>query len=186
MINAQGFEDVVVNFVRSTCQDNSIDCDACMEFEMDVSDAHNEGRRPITSVPEQVFLFTWLHTMAGDDRLLLTAQFPIGEYFTDFYVSALSYFVNFDNYQWPMETLQKISAMAPRYAIEIDGFEWHDKTPVQAERDKRRERSIQLAGYTVLRFAAREVLADPFKCVREIRLARLHSDIQSIINRLSI
>lgn len=186
MINTSGFTETLINFARGNCHDNSLDCDACTEFEIDVSDAHNEGRRLITSVPEQVFLFTWLHTMAEEDNLYLRPQYPIGEYFIDFHISALSYFVNFPNYRWPTKMLERIDQIVPQYAIEIDGFAWHDKTPVQAERDKRRERAIQLAGYTVIRFAAREVLEDPFQCVREIRMERLHTDIQSVIEKLSI
>ncbi len=51
--------------------------------------------------------------------------------------------------------------------IEVDGHKWHDKTPEQAERDKRRDREIQLAGWRVARFAAREVFRDAAGCARQ-------------------
>ena len=55
-----------------------------------------------------------------------------------------------------------------RIAIEVDGFRWHDRTPEQAERDKRRDRHLQMAGWRVFRFAAREVFRDAIECAHQV------------------
>jgi very-short-patch-repair endonuclease len=53
-------------------------------------------------------------------------------------------------------------------AIEIDGHDFHEKTKEQVARDKSRERSIQIAGYTVFRFSGSEVFKNSRKCVNEV------------------
>jgi very-short-patch-repair endonuclease len=55
-----------------------------------------------------------------------------------------------------------------RLALEIDGRQWHRMTEEQAQRDAGRQRQIVAAGYTVVRFTARESLADPDRCWSEI------------------
>jgi len=52
--------------------------------------------------------------------------------------------------------------------IEVDGFDYHDRTPEQAERDRARDRALMAAGWVVLRFAAREVIRDADACVQEV------------------
>jgi hypothetical protein len=53
-------------------------------------------------------------------------------------------------------------------AVEVDGVEWHDRTPEQAERDKSRDRKLTASGWLTLRFAGREVHRDPAACVAEV------------------
>lgn len=179
MIDTESLSDTVTKAIHTFCELPTGECEDCYSFSLDVR-VHN-----ITSPPEQVFLAAWRHSSAGVMPVELDPQTPIGRYFADFSVSALDYFVN-AWFKLPLQTLEEISKIAPRYAIEIDGFEWHDKTPEQAERDKKREREIQLAGYTVIRFAAREVIRDPMACVCEVRLERICRDIQTVCNRLMV
>jgi predicted transcriptional regulator of viral defense system len=55
-----------------------------------------------------------------------------------------------------------------RLAIEIDGFRWHS-SPERKRRDEQRQNRLVLAGWTVLRFSASEVLARPERLVSAVR-----------------
>ena len=55
-----------------------------------------------------------------------------------------------------------------RLAIEIDGFRWHS-SPERKRRDEQRQNRLVLAGWTVLRFSASEVLARPERLVAAVR-----------------
>lgn len=50
--------------------------------------------------------------------------------------------------------------------IEIDGHEAH-KTKEQRDHDYKRERYLQKAGFTIVRFTGTEVFLDAYSCVRE-------------------
>lgn len=134
----------------------------------------------ISSPPEQLFACVWCH-LIQHINVRLEPQVPVGNYRVDFVANPLEHF---EMGRFPTEVTDALAKILPKYAIEIDGFPYHDKTPEQAERDKRRDRYIQSQGYTVLRFAAREVLRDPRMCTGEVH-SRLMNDIQSIYDRLS-
>lgn len=160
--------DCVLDYYQATCP-NLLPDEDIREFWDRVIE------HKITSPPEQLFFWVW-RSLEAD--YYLAPQYPIGRYRADFHVSAIDHFTN-HAVRFPFECLQLLGSKLPRYAIEIDGFEWHDKTPEQAESDRRRERDIQRAGYTVIRFAAREVLRDPYPCVKEI-IDRLKQDLSAI------
>lgn len=48
-----------------------------------------------------------------------------------------------------------------RLAIECDGHQYHERTKEQAQRDKRRDRDLQSAGFGVARFTGAEIFASP-------------------------
>lgn len=52
--------------------------------------------------------------------------------------------------------------------IECDGHKFHEKTQEQAERDKRRDREMQMMGFRVFRFTGTEIARDPFKAARSV------------------
>lgn len=54
-----------------------------------------------------------------------------------------------------------------KLAIELDGHDFHERTPEQAERDKSRDRLLQQHGWQALRFTGREVLRDPLVCLEQ-------------------
>lgn len=56
---------------------------------------------------------------------------------------------------------------ATRIVVELDGHDFHERTPEQAQSDKSRDRELQALGWQVLRFTGREVLRDPRQCVQE-------------------
>lgn len=52
-------------------------------------------------------------------------------------------------------------------AVEADGADFHDRTPEQAIRDRKRDRQLQAMGLSVSRFAGSKVWRDVFGCARE-------------------
>lgn len=58
-------------------------------------------------------------------------------------------------------------AHGPSVIIECDGHDFHERTKAQARRDRKRERRLIAAGYTVVRFTGSEIWAQPFTCALE-------------------
>lgn len=58
------------------------------------------------------------------------------------------------------------------FVVELDGHEFHERTPAQAERDRSRDRAMGIHGWDVLRFTGREIHRDVFGCITEA-MARL-------------
>jgi very-short-patch-repair endonuclease len=52
--------------------------------------------------------------------------------------------------------------------VEIDGYQFHSGYQ-QRERDYARERDLQIQGWKIVRFTAREVSEDPASCIRSLR-----------------
>ena len=181
MTTRESLDVVVIQYLEDTAYHDSKECEFCEHLDLLIDDPING--RPITSVPEQLFAAAWLHESHTLFPYCLHPQHPIGNYFTDFMVSGLEHFINdcfFDVHQ-----LESIRSLLPKYAIEIDGFAWHDRTPEQAEKERKRARFIQDQGYTVIRFAAREVLCDPSPCVVEVS-NKLVRNIQSVYRKIII
>lgn len=55
-----------------------------------------------------------------------------------------------------------------RVIVELDGHDFHERTPEQAESDKSRDRELQVLGWHAFRFTGREVLRDPKECFHEV------------------
>lgn len=55
------------------------------------------------------------------------------------------------------------------FVIECDGYEFHQKTKEQVEYDNKRQRNLQKAGYTVIRFSGSEIWNDPYGCAFDIK-----------------
>jgi very-short-patch-repair endonuclease len=55
-----------------------------------------------------------------------------------------------------------------KVAVELDGHDFHERSPEQAAHDRSRERTITRHGYTVFRFTGSEVFRNPRKCVEEV------------------
>jgi very-short-patch-repair endonuclease len=52
--------------------------------------------------------------------------------------------------------------------IECDGHDFHQRTKEQAARDRARDRIIQQAGYSILRFTGAEITRDSLACAESI------------------
>lgn len=55
------------------------------------------------------------------------------------------------------------------FAIECDGHEFHQKTKEQVEKDNKRQRDLQEAGYEVIRFSGTEIYHRAYKCAIEVK-----------------
>lgn len=56
---------------------------------------------------------------------------------------------------------------AGQYVIELDGQDYHSG-PAQRGADYERERALQTAGYTVIRFTGSEIYLDTQQCVKDL------------------
>lgn len=52
--------------------------------------------------------------------------------------------------------------------VEVDGHQWHERTPQQVAARDARDRDLAAAGFTVLHFSFAELTSDPVRCVRDI------------------
>lgn len=59
-------------------------------------------------------------------------------------------------------------AGADKYAVELDGHDFHERTKEQAARDKSRDRDLTLLGWRVLRFTGSDVWRDPAAVVAQM------------------
>jgi restriction endonuclease-like protein len=53
-------------------------------------------------------------------------------------------------------------------AIECDGHDWHERTKIQARRDRSRDRQLARSGWIVQRFTGSEITADAKECAHEL------------------
>jgi very-short-patch-repair endonuclease len=69
-----------------------------------------------------------------------------------------------------------------KIAIEVDGHDFHERTKEQAARDKARDRTLVLDGWTVLRFTGSEVWRDARACVTDVfgAIGRTASDSEAL------
>lgn len=51
-----------------------------------------------------------------------------------------------------------------KLAIECDGYEFHQKTKEQVQKDNEREFALKMAGYDVIRFSGTQIYKEPLKC----------------------
>jgi very-short-patch-repair endonuclease len=85
----------------------------------------------------------------GELHWEIVPQFRIPPFRADFLIRAIH-----DDYQ--------------SVIVECDGHDFHDRTKDQVARDKKRDRTIQAAGYPVLRFTGSELHNDPQACADEV------------------
>jgi hypothetical protein len=57
----------------------------------------------------------------------------------------------------------------PKIAVELDGHQFHERTPEQVVERNSRDRDLQRAGWTVFHFSYREFDREPQRCVSEVR-----------------
>jgi very-short-patch-repair endonuclease len=99
-----------------------------------------EKTRPVTESPiEERFADEWARSAR---HLPLVRQYPVGPYFIDF------------------------AHVETRTGIELDGLAAHGSTE-SIERDRKRQRAIEDAGWHVRRYGGREVHRDVAGCVRD-------------------
>lgn len=74
-----------------------------------------------------------------------------------------------------------IHAVSAEAIVECDGHEFHERTPLQAERDRKRDRDFQANGYRVFRFTGTEITRHAWNCADEVIdwAVRLHSTMDA-------
>lgn len=92
------------------------------------------------SEPER--LFWQANDRLGRPLRPLTAQHPVGRYRLDF------------------------ALVDEKRAIEVDGLAWHNGQE-SFVKDRERQRRLEMEGWRVLRFAAKEIMDDADTCVRQ-------------------
>lgn len=55
------------------------------------------------------------------------------------------------------------------FAIECDGYDFHQKTKEQVEYDNQRQRDLQNEGIEIIRFSGSEIWKNPRKCAEEVK-----------------
>lgn len=95
--------------------------------------------------------------------LVIEPQARVGKYRADFIVSSI----------WKRAVDE---TPARRIVLECDGHAFHERTPEQAKRDRRRDRVMQADGFLVMRFTGSEIHADARRCSVEVlnQLAMLY------------
>ena len=89
----------------------------------------------------------------GPDWYSYQTQCQIGSHRVDFYVELHTWF------RGPQKA---------RVLVECDGHDYHDRTKEQASQDRKRDRELAAAGYTVLRFTGSDIWGDPCGCVKQV------------------
>ncbi|HEY1806036.1 MAG TPA: DUF559 domain-containing protein [Terracidiphilus sp.] len=97
------------------------------------------------------------HVSAFDDfpplyvqEIVVAPQVLVGAYMADFAILA-----------------KASGKMPPRFAIECDGFDYHDATAESATKDRVRDRYFNARYVTPIRFSGSEINADPDACAKE-------------------
>lgn len=57
---------------------------------------------------------------------------------------------------------------SPRLAVELDGYDFHERTKEQVAYRNERDRVLQADGWTVLHFSGSELFRDPLACVQQV------------------
>lgn len=102
----------------------------------------DEIAMPFGSPAEVAFHRAWLRIPGAPE---LSPQHPVGRFRLDFAIPE------------------------QRIGVEVDGYEYHH-TREQFIADRKRQRIIEMQGWTVVRFAAVEVLEDAGVCAHEVAM----------------
>lgn len=81
------------------------------------------------------------------------------------------YYIDFefesDDYLSCLVLGDKIKNHKFKLAIECDGYEFHQKTKEQVQKDNEREYDLKMAGYEILRFSGTQIYNNPLKCAED-------------------
>lgn len=120
----------------------------------------------IKSPIEQIFItaFEMYCYIEGKEEIVLFPQkeliYKDKKYYIDFVFEA-------DDYLSYLVLQEKIKNKKFKLAIECDGYEFHQKTKEQVQRDNEREYNLKMSGYEVLRFSGTQIYNNPLKCAED-------------------
>lgn len=106
---------------------------------------------------EQLYIATLLYMEAigkTNKSIKIFPQFKVGKYRADFML---------------VDTIVNKNGCDEVFNIivELDSYQFHNRNAKQHTYEKKREREMQKAGYSIIRFSGSEVVNDPVKCVSE-------------------
>ena len=123
----------------------------------EVKDLHEDGKQQSFESPIESAMFNALKDAidaiflyADNGKVRIIPQFEVGLYRID------------------MVVLLRANGREVKIAIECDGYDYHDRTPDLATRDKQRDRILTIAGYTMLRFSGWEINNNVGACVGDV------------------
>lgn len=140
-----------VREVEAEVLDDYID-EIVEEAKMEFGNAFGQASHKCESPIEALFLVAFLGVVMRDPSYRIYPQTQVGTYRVDFLVTFMEGDPEYER----------------RVIVECDGHDYHERTKEQAERDKRRDRTITAGGLPVLRFTGRELHRDPQDCVQEV------------------
>ncbi len=92
------------------------------------------------------------------DRIVVMTQQKIGKYRADFVVAILT-----------RQSHADFCVIAGRpLVVECDGAAFHDANETQVNRDRERDRDMETAGFSILRFSGKEIHRDPYGCAHQV------------------
>lgn len=97
------------------------------------------------------------------NRLMVEPQHQLGQYRADLLVTA-----GVETYVFELGQPFDYETITASTVVECDGHDFHERTREQAEHDRRRDRSMQQNGMTVLRYTGSEIWRDPALCAADV------------------
>lgn len=98
---------------------------------------------------EDIYLFPQKEVICNKNKYYLDFEFEADDYLTHLLLG------------------DKIKNYNFKLAIECDGYEFHQKTKEQVQKDNEREYDLKMAGYEVLRFSGTQIYNNPLKCAED-------------------
>ena len=75
---------------------------------------------------------------------------------------------DFDFYGYIPDFTISVNGYYSGYVIEIDSYQWHEKTKEQAILDKKKDRAYLKLDFIPIRFSGLEVFHEPMKCIQDL------------------
>lgn len=120
----------------------------------------------IKSPIEKIFItaFEMYIHMSNKEEFFLFPQEKVQidnkTYYADFMFKA-------DEYLTKLILGKEIRNYNYKLIIECDGYEFHQKTRQQVQKDNEREYDLKMAGYEILRFSGSQIYNEPLKCAED-------------------
>lgn len=103
-------------------------------------------------------------------RLELAPQTVIEGFRVDFKVTLSDYLPDWNNSTLDSngERIPTGKLVESSIVVECDGHAFHERTKTQVIKDKKRDRTLQSAGFYVFRYTGSEIWTDVFECAQQI------------------
>lgn len=134
----------------------------------------------VTKSPIEAIFFVWFYAYRGllmsqdhGDELTWWRLFPQMEVQTS---DAKSYILDFEvapdrdhsGGHWWHDAKEKFGASHHPIAVELDGYEFHERTKEQVDYRNERDRALARDGWVVLHFSGRQVTQKPWECAADV------------------